>query len=81
MFMPSSLTHKAKKSFRVFNFYPAMLRKRLNRSMVSMQRGCGKGLDGARLRPLRNAIGYSIAYDQIVITNRFLYNTLIIRKI
>ncbi|KXB40082.1 hypothetical protein HMPREF1870_01794, partial [Bacteroidales bacterium KA00344] len=71
MFLPSSLTHKAKKLFGYFIFYPAMLRQRLNRSMVSIQRGCEKGLDGARLRPLRNAIGYSIAHNQIVVTNGF----------
>ena len=81
MFMPSLLTHKAKKSFWVFNFYPAILRQRLNRSMVSIQRGCGKGLAESRLRPLRNAIGYSIAHDQIVATNGFLYNPLIISNV
>ena len=81
MFMPSLLTHKAQKLFGYFNFYPAILRKRLNRSMVSIQRGCGKGLAESRLRPLRNTIRYSIAHDQIVVINGFLHNTLIIKKV
>jgi hypothetical protein len=81
MFMPSLLTRYGQKLFRDFNFYPTILRQRLNRSMVSIQRGCGKGLAESRLRPLRNAFGYSIAHDQIVATNGFLHNTLIIKKV